>query len=233
MPPASRRLPEDSVVASLSEIQAILQTGEQGRTARPAPRAAVTTDAAPPSAPPSAPVPSAAELRATREARWREEMLDASRMGQGDAKPRRPGAWLLGAGLLVAIAGAAAAYVTLRPAPAGDVPSLVVAPAAIAPTVASVAAPPPTTTAPAGPAATAAEPTAFTEPPPVRKSAKGAPQRGGRGQKAARPRSDDLDSVFGPRRTVSSAQPKARTAPPANRKKTRADAQLDSVLDSL
>jgi hypothetical protein len=231
MPPASRRLPEDSVVASLSEIQSLLQATEPSRTSPPATKPVTTSEAAVDrTAVPSAPVPSAAELRATREARWREEMLDANSMGQNAAPRSRR--WVYAVGFGLALAGAALAFVLTRPAPAPAVPALVVAPAQIMPV--SAAATPATSTAESVVEAPAIQPPAAPrEPIPVRQAAGTAPRVRGRERTATAPRSDDLDAVFGPRRTVSTATPKPRTAAPTNRKKTRADAQLDSVLDSL
>jgi len=231
MPPASRRLPEDSVVASLSEIQAILRTGET-RAVRPTPQVAATTDIASPATQPGAPVPSAAELRVTREARWAEEMLDANRVGQGAPAGRRFRGWVLGAGLVVAFVGAGAAYVTSLPPPAGEGSALVVASAAVTPSAPSVVAVTPISAA-AEPSPAMVAPTTFAGAPPVRNTAKAGPRREGRGQKAVRSRGDHLDSVLGPRQTASNARPKARNSPRSKGKKTRADAQLDSVLDSL
>lgn len=229
MPPASRRLPEDSVVASLSEIQSLLQAGEPTRAPPPATKPAATAEAAGDrTAAPSAPVPSAAELRATREARWREEMLDANRMGQSAAPTSRR--WVYGVGLGLALTGAALAFVLTRPAPTAAVPALVVAPTPLPPVSAAAAVAVAETAVETPVMAPSAAP---REPIPVRQAAGTTSRVRSRERPAATPRSDDLDAVFGPRRAVGSALPKPRTVAPANRKKTRADAQLDSVLDSL
>jgi hypothetical protein len=221
-----RRLPEDSVVASLSEIQAILQTSDAVRVQRPAAKPATETPV-PTTAAGSAPVPSAAELRASREARWREEMLDASRPAQSVPPSRRTRTLIIAAGLALAVSGAAGAYLLTRTPEAPPPPAVVVAPRAQAVAPASPVAPPTVASVESESPAAAVD---QREPPPVRgettQRTRSTPQK-------ARPATDDLDAVFGPRRTPVSAQPKPRAPAPANRKKTRADAQLDSVLDSL
>lgn len=228
MAPGSRRLPEDSVVTSLSEIQAILQTSETAQR-KPAAKPPgqdppAVTDAAPRTI--GAPVPSAAEIRATREARWQEEMAEAQRAPAPPA--RRAGAvtWILAA---VGLAGGGLSGWFFWP-----VPPAVIAPAAepvlaveppSPPSQAPVAATPPTA---APVAATAVE----SAPPTAPRSVASARVQARRGVSTdSRQRASAIDAAFGPRPTQSRGKIVAK--PKVNRKKTRADAQLDSVLDGL
>ncbi len=228
MAPGSRRLPEDSVVTSLSEIQAILQTSESAQR-KPAGKAAgqeppAATDTTPRTV--GAPVPSAAEIRATREARWQEEMADAQRAPAPPA--RRVGAltWLL---VAVGLAGGGLSGWFFWPEPPAVVtptvdPVLaVVAPAP--PSEAPVVAAPPTAASIAVAAVESAAPSA----PPSVASTRAQARR--TVSNASRQRASAIDAAFGPRPTQSRGKIVAK--PKVKRKKTRADSQLDSVLDGL
>lgn len=228
MAPGSRRLPEDSVVTSLSEIQAILQTSESAAR-RPVGKAAGQEPPAPADTTPrtiGAPVPSAAEIRATREARWQEEMAEAQRAPEPPA--RRVGAltWMLGA--LGLVGGALSGWFlwphpTEATAPVAEPYVLVTLPEAAA--VASPATVPPTA---------AVVSTAAVEPAPPsapQSVAASRPQTRRVASNTSRQRASAIDAAFGPRPTQSRGKIVAK--PKVKRKKTRADSQLDSVLDGL
>ena len=219
-----RRLPEDSVVTSLSEIQAILQAG------RSRPKVA-----APPTAPPETkpaatgpvenlgPVPSAAELRATREARWQEDMHPPAVVAA--PPPRRAWPWVGG---LVGVAGIAVGVFFTVGSSADNTPPAVDAPDIVAPVAETPQTAPPRPVPPVAVMASAA-PAPGSSAPTV---ASGSPSR-----KVARSRSktghaDPLDAVLGPRH-VSQSRPTPHRAKVTHRKRTKADAQLDGLLDRL
>lgn len=225
MTPGTRRLPEDSVVASLSEIQAILQTGEGARP-RSAPVVLVRESTAPLS--PStigAPVPSAAEIRESREARWRDEMTEV-RGPATAARPRRFGVltlWLTG----LSLAGGVAAGVLMWPGPTAP-PTEAARPAVEAPTDPVADSPPSAALVPSAPSPESLAVAApGGEAPRVADTA--APRK--RAGRATQRHRGAMEAAFGPRSAVRSGRVVQR--PKVKRKKTRADSQLDSVLDRL
>jgi hypothetical protein len=228
MAPGSRRLPEDSVVTSLSEIQSILQTSELERrkpAGKPIQGAPAEATAQTPSTV-GAPVPSAAEIRATREARWQEEMADAQRAPAPAARRVGPLTWML---VAVGLLGGGVSGWWLWPAPLpaaapiAEAPLVIVPP--VAPTAAPVAAAPVTAAAPIAPVEVAA-----AEPAPQKNAGERVSSRRAPSQ-AARQRASAIDAAFGPRPTQSRGKLVAK--PKIKRKRTRADSQLDSVLDGL
>lgn len=216
-----RRLPEDSVVTSLSEIQSILQ-GER------APAAPATVEELVPPRPATSPelplgaVPSMAEVRASREQRWREDNAPAAKPAKAAESGVPFGVWLGGA-----LGLAAAAVVALFVWPEAEPPVVAPETAAVAPIVAT-AAPVSSTPAPASvaTAADAEKPAVEAAPEPAKPRKRSAARTGGRRS------GDSLDAVFGARTAVS----RDRTfgdRKVVKKKKTRADSQFDAVLNGL
>ena len=215
MSASQRRLPEDSLVNSLTEIQALLREGDHRR---PVPVAPAPEALAEDSLDLFEPVVSAQEVRAQRHARWEE---DARPRVAPSAAPRSRKVIFAGALLAVlSVGGLIFAFVPAGTPPvtsevkAAAVMAASVAPPPVAPLSAEVSVTPEAAIAPV--AAVAKTPRKAGSPPRTARKIAG---------------NDELDRLFGRSSPRVAAKPK-RTPRPKG-KSSKSDRQLDSILDSL